>query len=1601
MRRIFKKSIIYFIMITVLISNISVSSVKAVEKSDEGIIVNASDYGLDSTGEKDNAKALVNMFENLKELGKNGEHVTLIFDKGIYQINKENAPIREVHTSNTDSVQFPNKSIGILIEDQKNLTIDGNGSEFIINGDMMALAIIQSENITIKDIDIDYQVPTTSEMTVIDYDNDNNTIDYFIPEYLNYEIQGADIIWKSEQKSDGEYYWTERNAHNNYGISIKYPTELMGRSYYSNSNPFTNAQSIEKLDDSRVRIKYNSSPAFEIVKGMNFQLVSNAVRPTAGAFIWESKDINVVDIKISYMHGFGFLVQMAENVSFDGIRMETDIETGRNTSSYADGIHVSGAKGKIEIKNSFFNNTHDDPINIHGTFTRVEEKLDGNKLRLKYVHNQQGGFQQYYPGDKVIFYSRDELSSMDDEKEYTVKSVEGPSKDNLKEMIVEFEEEVPDYLTEKIGNEPKFVAENVTYTPEIYIKNNEFKNVFTRMILATSRKKIVIEDNYFESPSMATLFFSNDSDEWYESGPIRDLEIRNNTFKIRSLGRTWWKYAPAIYFHPVTKGGEFPDQSNPIHKNITIEGNKFYLESDGALRAESVENLTFRNNEIYRLDPSVDLKIEGSDKLYVGNKSNINLTYDGNVVTGLESLPGGPESNSGTVANALEFKNSKNIIVENNYYDDGLRKNVLLEGMDVENLELKDDLKILTNREKTEPSETVSNIQYASTNPEIVSVDGSGKITANKKGIAEVFAYYIWNDTIIESNKQQITVLDQENSLASEFEFESDVIAINGDVGTSFKAKGDINPNEIKYTIHDNETVKLEEDTFYGLKTGLARITAEYKGIEKTVFVIVNGKDDQKVLNDIINIEDKDSNSIVSDDSITITRKPGNDLWGEDNTLNNLVTIDLGNIDTSNFTGTVTIDGLPTRMANNWDSAYFLIMKKNDNGTVDRNNYLSIGKRAHADGFGTVHEIDSTGSEYSTGNTSENSITKATFAIEKQGSVVNLYSIVNENKNKVKSVDISSFGKEVTLAVAGWGSGQTNKNITITDIKLGEGTVDEILLNKPLSIMTNDESNFEISNLEHSVDSNDNITINFDSTHGGSSILIVSEPGNNTYVVNGNTFKANENGEYKVFALSQLPSGKYSNIISTKFNYEVEAKSGFYLNGKKIVDGDILTIPGNLTKLELINYYNNSKSVIDIANKDVVNGEFGTVKLEKINSNTTGIESIEAVGYGDMDLSNENSFINTDKKDNTMTFNIKLSEGTEKILVKNYDHGIDYDVVQDGDSAKVTIPVYNGLISVAFEAIAADGVTKKIHSVHIIRYADIVEGFKNIDVNGESIDISSDKINLENKTNKISVNLEANDINSEVTIIKRNSNGIEELAQGLDVSVDNGDEIILRIIHENKRMMEFKTFIVENSKEPELDIKPLLDLIEEAENIDLTNKTEKSKEKFQEVLDEVKVEVEKGITASDELNKLIDKLQKAMEQLEEKLDIKPLLDLIEEAENIDLTNKTEKSKEKFQEVLDEVKVKVKKGITTSDELNKLIEKLEKSIEDLEDKEEEFNGGSDEGNQDKIDGEVEENKDESSGLPETGDKAGTLGLCILLILSMGSIILIDRKKSKEI
>ena len=710
--------------------------------AEEGKVINVLDYGADPTGEADSTEAIWDALQAAKEAEADGSHVTLEFPEGEYHIYKDKAQTREYHTSNTNSIENPVKTIGILLEEHENLTIDGNGSLFMMHGNMMALAIVKSKNITLKDFSWDFAVPTVVEMTVTEVGS--NYTDYYIPDCFPHTVSGNTIQWSSDLSPyTGAPYWSgsghQPDGRSTYAVVGYHPDDEMARNYYPSDGPLSNVSSIEELSDNYVRVYYSSrsnAQSQNQKEGTIFELCGNAHRETAGAFTWESENVNVEEVNVHFMHGFGWLIQMSKDVYYRKCNLVPRENSGHTTVSFADGIHASGAAGELVFEDCNFANTHDDPLNLHGTFTRVESRNDDNTLTLKYIHAQQGGFPQYHVGDKVQFFTRDTLESTDGEAMYTVAEIvqDTDESSDQKTMIIRFEETLPENLSDRVSGQPKYVAENVTYAPAVTIRNCTFKNVATRGVLCTTRNKVLIEGTTFYNISMATIYLSNDSDEWYESGPIRDMTIRNNTFYIKDIGRTAWNTAPAIYVHPVTKGGGLPDASNPIHKNITIEGNTFYMDLDRVIEAESVENLTFKNNKVYRMNPDVEIDIALADtSISSGETAALDITATGN-------------KNSGSIDNLFQFKACKNVVIEGNTYDDGLKLCAVVDQATINNGITVNDKEIKVGTSATAATEPVADIQFATTDASVATVDADGNITGVSEGTATVFAYYKWND---------------------------------------------------------------------------------------------------------------------------------------------------------------------------------------------------------------------------------------------------------------------------------------------------------------------------------------------------------------------------------------------------------------------------------------------------------------------------------------------------------------------------------------------------------------------------------------------------------------------------------------------------------------------------------------------------------------------------------------------------------------------------------------------------------------------------------------------------------------------------------------
>jgi hypothetical protein len=553
-----------------------------------GRIISVEEYGILPNCNEDCTRPLQKVLQSICEIT---EPVVLKFPRGVYHFHKEYALRRCYHTSNTNTLDYPKKSIGILLENQKGITIDGCGSLFLFHGNMMALAVVDSEDVVLQNFSWDYPCAPTSEM-VIETVRGNRVI-YSIPQKQTFEIYDNDIIWYEESPLSGERYWQFTNDEKCCNVMVCDEEKgIIGRHDLSES-PYAHVETIKTIYDDGV-----SRPKLEIVyrrllpsfyqSGVRFEFSRNTYRETAGAFFWQSKNIVVEQVNVHYLYSFGWLTQMCHNIRFTRCDFMPNEKSDRKCVSFADLIHVSGCSGQVLVEECTFSHAHDDAINIHGTFVKLKRIQNPKTMIFCYAHEQQGGFPQFYSNNEVKLYRDDTLEELATLLVETACFVGQPFG---KQMEVSFQSEISREVlhiltqqTEQFG----VVAENVTYTPSVIIKRCRFDLLPTRGILCTTGKVALLTGNVFTNITMASIFLSGDSKEWFESGVIKSMIIENNIF-CQNNSVVGSKQPPAILIEPVTMAG---CEEVPVHEDILIIGNTFSLPQSKSIVSERVRNLS-------------------------------------------------------------------------------------------------------------------------------------------------------------------------------------------------------------------------------------------------------------------------------------------------------------------------------------------------------------------------------------------------------------------------------------------------------------------------------------------------------------------------------------------------------------------------------------------------------------------------------------------------------------------------------------------------------------------------------------------------------------------------------------------------------------------------------------------------------------------------------------------------------------------------------------------------------------------------------------------------------------------------------------------------
>lgn len=665
-------------------------------------VVDVTAFGADRTGKRDSAAAVAKAMRQAK---KAKGPVRVLFPRGTYQIYPERAESRELYVSNTVGADqtYRDKRIGVLVEDMRDVTIDGGGSHLQFHGLMTAFATIRSHNVAVEDFSYDVTAPKVVDATVSDSGvSDGRAYRVLtVPRGNGFSVADNAVTWLGEKSpATGEPYWSDVD-----GMDYTQIHDPAAQRSWRGDNPlFSDVASVKDLGGDKLRIDYTTSTA-PTDRGLVYQM-RETTRDTPSALFWESRDITVRGLEARYLHGFGFVGQFSEDITVEGNTFRTDPASGRTTAAFADFIQMSGVKGRVRVTDNVFDGAHDDAINIHGTYLEVTGRpADRRVLTLAYKHRETSGFPQFYPGDEVEIVDKETMAPVPGPTPRVV-SVDGPSgRDHdkpLTTMTVTFDRAIPDSVTAS-----NFVVENTTYTPTVTITGNTFRNIPTRGILLTTRKPVVIKDNVFDGMTMASVFISSDAYQWYESGPVKDVLISHNTF-LRPA-------SPVILVEPTN---QVVDPATPVHHGIRVRDNDFRVSDVRLLDAKSVSGISFERNTVSRLDRRTAFAAE---------------TTDACPAPGATTEVRAVAKASPYATSLFRYRGSSGALIKDNRFDNGLNLRADLDATDEAEVSADDVAKGADN-----VLPLLGPMRWTSSDPSVAAVDRTGAVTAKRPGTATV-----------------------------------------------------------------------------------------------------------------------------------------------------------------------------------------------------------------------------------------------------------------------------------------------------------------------------------------------------------------------------------------------------------------------------------------------------------------------------------------------------------------------------------------------------------------------------------------------------------------------------------------------------------------------------------------------------------------------------------------------------------------------------------------------------------------------------------------------------------------------------------------------
>ncbi|WP_299668219.1 right-handed parallel beta-helix repeat-containing protein [uncultured Polaribacter sp.] len=510
----------------------------------------------------------------------------LVFEKGTYTFMPNYAFGKYLNITNHGNGY---KRIVFDLSKFRNVTIEGNGAEFIFHGQVMPFLFDSSEAVNISNITIDWDIPFT-----------------FLGEVIAVNKEEG---WRDIKPFKKGFSWKVKKGHLEFpnidGFSYNYPGSTLAfdavekRPIHGTWDIHSKPERVEELPGGVLRFheKLKYYPPIGSLLSSKGDREHDRYAP---AFDFKkSSNIELNEIVIHHALGMGFLFERSENIRILNSGIYLREGTNRVISSTADATHFANCKGDILIENCRFENMLDDGTNIHGTYVELDKVIDDNTLMVKLMHFEQQGFEFVLPGDEVWFIKQPSPKRKETAVVKNVKFI------NDQVMKISFTSKLPKDL--KSGD----ILENKTWNPQFTMRGCTIKNHRARNVVLKTPLKTVIENNYFSS-MMSSIFFRGETFFWYESGAVNDVLIQNNNFEYcaySGMEHSVLNITPRL--------SKTFDTSITYDCNIRFINNTIHTFGNRIVSADRVDGLIIKNNtiiktkdfpEIYPNTPLIELK---------------------------------------------------------------------------------------------------------------------------------------------------------------------------------------------------------------------------------------------------------------------------------------------------------------------------------------------------------------------------------------------------------------------------------------------------------------------------------------------------------------------------------------------------------------------------------------------------------------------------------------------------------------------------------------------------------------------------------------------------------------------------------------------------------------------------------------------------------------------------------------------------------------------------------------------------------------------------------------------------------------------------------